>query len=1194
MTWNIFKFELRYHLKQPLFYILFVIFFLLSFGATVSDNVQIGGAIGNVHRNAPLVIMQFLLVFTIFGVLTAAAYAANSVHRDFELGTDALFFSSPIRKSQYLAGRFLGSFTVGSLVFVGVMSAIAIGSYMPWIDKERVGAFMLKPYLFSFFALVVPNLLFVAAIFFAVAILTRSLLATYTSAIAFYVAYAVAGSFFGNMENERLASLFDPFGFGVFELATRYWTVFEKNNDVLPIAGIFLWNRLIWLAVAAAVLAFAFWRFEMTTGKRTSKRKAKRAAMAEETVRHTEVVIPAATQTFGGAASWRQYLHAASIEVAAIVKSIPFIAILLLAVLNTVGGAVNRDTLFGTPVYPVTHLMIETILGSFLLFTIILSMFFGGEIVWRERSLKLNEVHDAMPQPTWTIWAGKLTALITIVLITIGVACATTIGVQTFKGYHNYELALYAKGAFLAVGFAMILVAILSFFAQAVTGNKFVGFALMLVYFITLPAMPAMHFDHHLYRLFTRPGAPYSDMNGFGHFVAPTVWFNFYWALIAGIMLLAAHLLWTRGTESRFKQRMRIARARFGRSAAAAIAILAAGAISTGCYIYYNTNVLNDYESSDKSEKRSADAEKKYKKYDRVPRPRITDAAVNVDIHPQQRAVDVHGVYTMVNKTAAPIADLHVTFNPDLPDTKIAIPGATPKMNDRDFGYTIYRLDPPLAPGATTTMTFDIRIRNHGFANEPRFNQIVENGTFFNNLEVFPHLGYQRGGELQDRGKRKKYGLAPVQRVAKINDREAWMNSELSHEADWINLDTTVSTSPDQIALAPGYLQREWTANGRRYFHYKTTSPILPFWSYLSARYSVKRDAWHGIPIEIYYDAKHPYNVDRMIYAIKKSLDYFTVNFSPYQHRQVRIVEFPRYARFAQSFPNTIPFSESIGFIADLRDKDEIDYVFYVTAHEVGHQWWAHQVCGADVQGATMITETMAQYSALMVMEKEYGKDQMRRFLKYELNRYLHGRGGELVAEMPLKLVEEQNYIHYGKGSVAMYALRDAIGEDRVNAALRQFIHDHAFAGPPWPTTEQLIAEFHKVAPPEKQQIISDLLETITLWDDKTTSAESMKLPGGKYRVTVTVEAKKMRDDGTGETKPVPLDDWIDIGVLGDPGKSKLHDKVLAMEKRHITQPVSTFEFIVNEKPVKAGIDPLNKLIDRNPEDNTKKVSAKS
>jgi ABC-2 type transport system permease protein len=232
----------------------------------------------------------------------------------------------------------------------------------------------------------------------------------------------------------------------------------------------------------------------------------------------------------------------------------------------------------------------------------------------------------------------------------------------------------------------------------------------------------------------------------------------------------------------------------------------------------------------------------------------------------------------------------------------------------------------------------------------------------------------------------------------------------------------------------------------------------------------------------------------------------------------------------------------------------------------------------------------MAQYSALMVMEKEYGRDKMRKFLKYELDRYLNGRGGELVAEMPLMLVENQPYIHYRKGSLAMYALRDEIGEDHVNAALRQFIHDHAFGGPPYPTTRDLVNEFRKQAPPEKQSVITDLFETITLFDNKATAVTSRKDPDGKYIVTVTVESKKFRSSDRGAETAVPLHDMIDIGVLGESKKKKDNDNILLIEKHLITAPKMTFELTVDKKPARAGIDPLNKLIDRNPDDNTKTV----
>ncbi|HEV8658426.1 MAG TPA: M1 family aminopeptidase [Thermoanaerobaculia bacterium] len=1227
MTNAIARFELRYHLKQPLFYILTALFFLLTFSAVTSDAVVIGGGVGNVNRNAPFVIMQFLLVMSVFGVLTTTAFVANAVHRDFELGTDALFFSSPIRLWQYLVGRFLGSFAVGVMVYLGVVLAIMIGSLMPWIDKERLGPFALKPYVFSLFFIVVPTLFLIGAIFFSVAALTRSMMATYSSVVAFFVLYFVSRALMRDIENERIVSVLDPFGVSSFFLATRYWTVFQKNTQILPMGGPFLLNRILWVAIGLLVLGITLWKFDPTKSFRAPK-SARNLGGGEPAPLPDS--SPSArlgmTQTFGRAASLRQYLATTRIETKAVIKSIPFVIIVLLGVFNIWGNSVAVGRAFGTPLYPVTAVMVRVINNAFALFAVIIAAFYAGDLVFRERTLRLNEVTDAMPVPTWVLWAAKLTALAIISAISIAVAMLTTLTIQTAKGFHHYELGVYGKGLVLEIAPIVLLLAGLAFTLQILLNNKYLGFFGMLLYVVLDSALPALNLEHRLYSFASTPPGDYSDMNGWGHFVIPRLVFFTYWMLFTAMLIVAGHLFWVRGTDAAFRQRVRAARARLSGPAAAALAFCLLAFVATGCYIYYNTNVLNEYRTTKDSERRQADAEKKYKKFQGLPQPRITAVKADVDLDPERRALDIRGVYTIVNKTAKPIADVHVTYNSDLAVADVTIPGAKIRSDDKQAGYRMYTLAQPLAPGATLPMSFHMRYAARGFVNGQSNTNVVENGTFINNFGYFPHLGYNEHIELEDRNKRRKYGLAPIERMKPQSDLQARMNNQISREADWIDLDTTVSTSPDQIALAPGYLQRTWTANGRRYFHYKTTSPILAFWSYLSARYAVKRDTWSPLPsgeggrrpgeghesgeklrpssaasphllpegegpvaIEIYYDPKHPYNVDRMIYAVKKSLDYYTRNFSPYQHKQVRILEFPRYSTFAQSFPNTIPFSEGIGFIADLRDKEQIDYVFYVTAHEVAHQWWAHQVIGGNVQGATMLVETMAQYSALMVMEKEYGREKMEKFLRYELDRYLRDRGDELVKEMPLSQVENQPYIHYRKGSLVMYALRDYIGEERVNAALRKFIRDHAFSGPPYTTAGELVRDFREVTPPEYQSVVTDLFEGIVLYDNQTREATATKRADGKYVVKLTVASTKLRSDAKGEEKPVPIDDWIDIGVFAA-GKKENLGKPLFMEKRHITKPIESFEIVVSEKPARAGIDPYHKLIDRNPKDNTKSL----
>jgi aminopeptidase N len=569
-----------------------------------------------------------------------------------------------------------------------------------------------------------------------------------------------------------------------------------------------------------------------------------------------------------------------------------------------------------------------------------------------------------------------------------------------------------------------------------------------------------------------------------------------------------------------------------------------------------------------------------------VPQPKITAVKLAVDLYPREQQVRMRGYYTLVNKTSKPVETIHLLFfGGELTEVnriEFSVP-AELTVNDMPIGLRSYKLASPLPPGGTMELTFDLATGAHGFTNTGAFTDVEYNGSFVNGNLLLPIIGYQTRGEITADRERRKFGLPPSERMRDRDDPEGLAENDLATDADFITFETTIGTEEDQFAIAPGYLQREWTQDGRRNFEYRMDSPILNFFAFQSGRYAVKKDRWNDVAIEIYYQPGHEYNLDRMIAATKSGLDYFTKNFGPYQHRQFRIIEFPRYQTFAQSFPNTIPFSEGIGFIARVREgeKDDIDYPYYVTAHELAHQWWGHQVAAGNVQGGTMLVETLAQYSALMVMKHKYGEEKMQRFLQYEMDRYLLGRSTEQKKELPLSRVENQPYIHYRKGSVVMYALQDYIGEDNLNRAIRAFRDETAFKGPPYPNTTQLLAHIRAVTPPQFQYVIDDMFETITLYDNRATEARARALPDGRYEVTMKVVAKKRKADELGKESDAPLSDWIDIGVLD------ADNKPLFLEKKRIDHEETEFTVIVDRLPARAGIDPYNKLIDRRPKDNT-------
>ena len=1191
MTLAFLRFELREQLRSPLLWLLAALFALLAFGAASSDAIQIGGGIGNVHRNAPSVIATLMTSFTLIGLLVVTLFVSNALLRDFELGTAELVFSSPVKRRDYLLGR-LGAALLASLLMYAIIAAgLFIAQFMPWIDAARLGPVALRPYLWSFAVMVLPNVLFSTALLSLLASTTRNILWVYIGVIVFFVLYGVSRVLLADIDNVRIAALLDPLGMRAMAQAMRYWSAEERNTGLPALSRYLLENRVLWLAVTAVLFAATFTLFRTErSGTARSRRRRQRDATGTLDSGRRNVVAPVATPTFGVATGWRQLLRQVGFDALGVFRSAPFLVLLVLGMANFIPAALYRKTMYGTPSWPVTSQMLEALQGSFSFLLIIIVLFYAGELVWRERSARVAGISDAMPVPNWVPLLGKFLTLAAVVAAFQLAGGLTAIAIQLGKGYTHVEPLLYLKTLALD-SVVYLLMGGMALVLQVLSNNKFLGYALLILLLIGQSVLGLLDYTQNLYNFGSWPIAPYSDMNGYGHFLAGQLAFQGYWALFLLALLLLCAALWVRGVDSGWRQRLRLARQRLHGRLGVALATATLAFVACGGWLYWSSNVRNEFVSPEQQLDRQARYEREYRKYKDLPQPRIVAIDNRVDLHPETQSVRIDGIYRVRNTHAAPIPDLHVAMADDRTLASIEMGGATLATHDQALGYRIYHLDKPLQSGEEREVRFSVAIHPSGITAGQAQSQVVDNGSFFNS-RVLPSFGYNENWEISDRNDRRKRGLGEPARMPKLEDQAARANTYISSDSDWLDFRTSVCTAPDQIALAPGYLQKEYERDGRRCFDYAMDRPMLNFYAYLSARWAVKKAAYKGIPIEIYYDPKHPYNVERMIEGVQKSLAYYEANFSPYQHHQVRIIEFPGYQSFAQSFANTIPYSESIGFIADLRDPDDIDYVFYVTAHEVAHQWWAHQIIGANVQGATLLSESLAQYSALMVMEKEYGRAHMRQFLKTELDRYLSGRGAEDVEELPLYRVENQQYIHYRKGSMVFYRLREEMGEAALNRALSRFLQAKAFQQPPYTTSAELLQFIRAEARPEQQALITDLFEKISFYDNRVVAATARQRSDGRYDVTLQLHADKRYADGIGKETAGTLDDWIEVGVFakGPSGKER-DEQVLYLQRQHITSAAPRITVTVERKPDEAGFDPYNKLIDRVSEDNRKRIT---
>ncbi len=1208
---TIFKYELKYWFKKPAFYIYAAIFFLIGIlfsasAAGIFDSVSVSTGSSKIV-NSPGSINGMFNALSVFIYFLFPSIIGVSIYRDYKSNMHSILYSYPFTKANYLFAKFFSAIVIILLIVTGVGMGIFIGFRLPGTNSELISSFHILSYLYSYFIFIIPNALLFGAIVFAVVTFTRNISAGFITVVLLLFIQGLAGNLLNDSDNKVLAALLDPFGSQAIRYYTEYWTVAEKNEQYLPFTGYIIYNRLLWLSVASLVFGFVYKKFQFRQNAISfsfKKEKAQRI-IKSNFGGITRINLPKVNYNYSFIQNLKTSWSLSKIDLKYIIKSWPFISIVLVGLIFILLSSLSLGQIFHTKTYPVTWQMLAIPGGSFSLFINILTFLYAGMLVHRSRIENVNHIIDVTPIPNWSLLLSKFIALVKMQVILLIVIMIGGMMIQIYHGYYEFEIGHYLFELYGLKLIHFVIWAMLSLLIQTLFKNPYLGLFAMLIISIGIPFLSKIGIEQAVFRYNDGSGYNYSAMNGYNGKLPAYFIYKFYWLLNGGILLIIASLFWVRGIPNSFKERLSIAKSRFNTKTIIGFSVLLIAFIGLGSKIYYENNILNKYKSSKDRELSRVTWEKSYKKYENAPQPRIVAVNVNLDIYPKTLDFKANGTYKMINKTNQAIDSIFLNHNQYI-STFTFNKENTLVMEDTIQNFDIYQLKTPLQPGEKLELAFTIKNKENTLLK--KHSPLKENGSFINS-SIFPSLGYDSGGELQDDKIREKYGLPKNDLKPYPTDSTALGNTYISHDSDWIDFEATVSTSEDQIAIAPGYLQKEWIKDGRRYFHYKMDSKILNFYAFNSAKYEIAQDKWNDVKLEIYYHKGHEYNLDRMFKGVKASLAYNSDNFSPYQHKQLRIIEFPG-ASFAQSFPNTIPFSENIGFIADVDDSDEggVDYPFAVTAHEVAHQWWAHQVIGADVLGATMLSESMSEYVSLKVLEHTYGKDKMRKFLKSSLDKYLRNRTFERKREKPLMYNDGQTYIRYQKGSLILYALSDYIGEEKLNNALKQYVEKVKFQEPPYTTSIEMVDYIKKAVPDSLQYTIKDMFETITLYKNRIENIESKKLDNGKYEVEIEFNVSKYRNNEKGKKyysdnkldsisyksekmkKPiysVPLTDYIEIGVFGEEeidGKQK--EKILYLKKHKITSINNKITLIVDEEPKEVGVDPFNKLIDTNSNDN--------
>lgn len=1186
MLGHLIAFEWRYQTRQVVFAAAAAAFALMG-GALVAA----GYGPPAVNVNAPFVIMQSVGLLSLPAIFVLTIFCTGAVQRDTEHRFAEIVFGTPVGKSRYLFGRFAGALLVSATVFAFAALGMLVAPHVVVVDPERLGRTDVVAYLWALLVIGVPNLVFAGTLVFAVAALTRSTLATYVGAVFLYALYFVCAMLIGSplmagaapssASALARAALIDPFGLSAIFEQARYWTPEMRNLRAPALAGHLLLNRALWLAASAAVMALVHRRFELRVGP-AGKRGWQPSAGDEDAAAPGASYHPVAVG--GRGAQWAAMRSATRLQMAYVLRSWPFRALMLLWIVvawaNLSGGEAAE---YGTRLYPTTGLLLDLLRPMLSELGTVVLVYFAAELVWRDRSAHLAEILDATPAANAAFYLSRLATLVLTAALMTALSMAVAAAFQLSRGYLHADLWLNL-GFFVSAALPLALFAVAALLAQTVSPNRYVGMLLSLAIAFVALRGEAMGLEHGLLRFASGPQAQHSDLGVASQVESSWRWLMLYWTAFAALLALATAGAWRRGTAGSLRSRMAALPRRLGRRGMRGAAACAALAVATGGFVFYNADVLNRYETADDLADWRAAYERRYRFIAALPEPAITDVRTVVDLYPSERRYRLSARLSLQNRTGRPMDTVWVAVPRDVRGAQVSVAGADRVALNEYMGMHGFHMRRPLAPGARTELTYRADVRQRGVRVSDFDLSVVENGSFLTHRAALPSLGYRAGYELADPAERRRHHLPPRD-MAEGGGMAESLDDESASRATF---ETTVSTAADQVAVAPGELRGEWTAHGRRYFRYAAESPVSNQFAYASARYAVRRATHAGVTVEIYHHPQHAMNVDRMLRAAVVSLDEFGRAFGPYPHRTLRIVEVPPYWGFgAISLPGTIFFSEHRGFLTDARDTADLDLVTRRVAHEVGHQWWPHQVNPGDGPGATFVNESLAKYAEQMVLRRLRGDAQVTRLMEFDAERYLLGRAQESEPERPLSRVTDQAWLYYGKGAVVMNALRDLMGEDALNRALRRFVAEHAYPHPS-PSPDDLIAAIEAEARPADRPLIEQWTHEVVMYDLAVDSASALRLPDGRYRVTALVHAAKAVRRGAADV-PLPMDELLDLAVRGDdPAAAPLY-----AAKHRIHAGATVVTVIVPRRPASIAIDPYVHRIEAERADNVRAVGVR-
>ena len=1174
------QFELNAHVKQIGFWVGALLLAWMAFVITGQRGSNL------LFANSSYAITQTFLFISPNIIFIVCVLGSSTLLRDSQYKIESLIFTTPIDKFQYLTSRYLGLVFAALTLLLIVMLVMMLTLLK--IEPALIGPFNVSYYLVSFGIFVVPAVLLSCSVVFATAMFSKSMIAVYVAGVVVYALYIV-GSVFGNSpmlagsspllnDSAGFASLLEPYGFIAFIEQSSYWTAEQRNTLMPALSGDLLINRMLWLAISVSLFVFTYYKFtfrQPTTVKANKQANEDSREFADDTP-YKAIDITHDFHRFNVAIWWSKL----KLEYASVSRGFTFIVLLVITVVFTaallIGNIFSGPISNGQPYFPQTAMILEILQQPLSDIGMLVAIFYAVELFWTERVVNFNALVDATPTRNFTFYLAKLTTVLAVAFTLITASIIVGIVFQLTQQYVDIEPLLYLSLYYYA-GMPIMLAALLTLFLQRFTVNKSMGLLLGFGVFVTNIVVKAVLFKHPLISFAYKPQFIYSDMTQTLYHADALHWYNAYWLSFGVILAVLTVKFWQRGLSTVSQK--------FTRGALATLVLAGSSMAVSGSYIYYQTNVFNDFLTKEQLLDKQEQYEKQYALFQSLPMPTMTDINVAVDIFPNQRVYNAKGTASFENQTNKSIDKILLSqISSGHIEQHVSLNGATLESFDEVNNQYVFQLTKPLLPGEKSTFSFDFNVVHNAFDPLDGEHYVTQGGAYIELEDVLPQFGFDQRLVMDDENEREKRRL-PVQLFSAPTE-----NDQLERD-DWVNFETVVSTADTQRVVTVGHLQKSWTDNGRNFYHYKTKGKVAQQLAYISATFDVATQQHNGVDISIYHSPDHNKDNELVFDALTSTMDYFAEQFMPYQNDQFTVVELPHFAS-NQSFGSAQPgmyLGVENRFFNLNNEGSEHNPLLRGVSHEFAHQYWGNYLDPNYIGGYAVLTETLCKYTELVMARQHYGQYAANVEVHLSIDRYLQMRSYNEHIENPLYQAGFEPFIYYSKGKQVMHAMLDLIGEAKINQALKGLLQSHAY--PKKPTSLDLLNAFNDVATDKQKRIINDLFKRVVFHDFEIKEVDTKQQPNGEYATTVQVNTLKMvLNQQTNKEQFELIDEEIEVGLYSSFPAVDNHN-VMHLKKFHFNADENTITLYSKEKPSYVSIDPNRFRIDRSMVNNVMEIN---